>query len=102
MFRRKRTFRKRRTFKKRRFSRRKPLPKYDGLVRVKFQASKESTVADGNGIANFRVDWGDQDSAVAIGSIKINDCSEKTRYFNLYRYFRVQGVSIRYMPYQFN
>jgi len=102
MFRKKRTFRKRRFARKRTFRRKSALPRYDGMVRVKFDASKEATVGDGNGIASFRVDWGDQDTAIAANVLKLKDCPELPRYFALYRYFKIQGVSIRYMPYQFN
>jgi len=59
-----RTFKRKRTFKrtKKRFIRkRSALPRYDGMVRVKLQASKEMIVRTmpGSGVSNFVVTWGD-------------------------------------------
>lgn len=96
---------KKRTFKKRRFVRRRqPLPKYDGMVRVKMQASKEIIVRTlpGSGIANFLVSWGQQITAPGVDSMVIRDCAEWVRYKNLYRYFCVAGVRTEYKPYGFN
>jgi len=40
-------------------------------------------------------------TAPAVASIGILDCPEWVRYSNLYRYFRVQGVKMKWLPYKF-
>ncbi len=54
----KRTFRKKRFSRKRRTTRRAPGIKYDGMIKVKLQATKEINNTDGNGVATFAVSWG--------------------------------------------
>lgn len=81
---RKRTFRKRTT----RF-RRQPLPRYDGMVRIKMQAFKELNNTDVSGISSMLVDWGDQRNAPVADIIRLQDSIEWTRYKNLYRFFRI-------------
>ncbi len=78
------------------------LPKYDGMVRVKMQASKELTNTDINGNSSMTVDWGNQVDGTAGNVIRIQDCPEWARYMALYRMFRIQGVKMQYQPYGFN
>ncbi len=97
-------FRKRRMSRRRRTTRRKgTLPKYDGMVRVKIEVSKEMIVpAASANIVEFNVTWGNQIAAPGTqNSIVIRDSPEWLRYQALYNYFRVQGVSMKYIPYGF-
>lgn len=96
----KRTFRKKRFMRKR--SRKSALPRYDGMVRVKMTADKQTVVLDGFGNSAMIIDWGNQIDAPAAGAIRIQDTPEWDRYSSLYRYFRIQGVKMRWLPYQFN
>ncbi len=60
------------------------MPKYDGMVRVKFQATKEILVAGASGTAEFTVRWGDNVSGAMAGNIVLADCPEFPRYQALY------------------
>ncbi len=83
----KRTFRKKRFARKR--ARKSSLPRYDGMVRVKMTADKQSIVIDGFGNSAMIIDWGNQIDAPAVGAIRIRDTPEWIRYSELYRYFRI-------------
>ncbi len=97
-----RTFKKRRFSRKKRFTRRSTLPKYDGMIRLKLQATKELDNTDISGISNLVVEWGDQIAAPVTDVIRIRDCQEWVRFKNVYRFFRVQGVRMDYHPYGFS
>ncbi len=82
---RKPTFRKKRFTRKRRFNRKQPLPMYDGMIRVKIQATKELNNTDGSGVTTFDVLWGDQVNAASANVLRIADSLEFPKYKNIYR-----------------
>ncbi len=91
---------KRRT--KKRFSRRRqPLPRYDGMIRIKMQANKEVLVGDGNGVAEFRVSWGDTITNGGANALTTLDAPEITRFENLYAQMSVSGCKMQFIPYKF-
>jgi len=98
----KRSMKKRRFSRKRRGSRRSAMPRYDGMVRVKLQATKEIIVAGGSGGAAFTVSWGNQITPATAGTIVPQDCPELVRYGALYQQFSIAGVKMQFKPYKFN
>lgn len=98
----KRRFKKKkaRSFRRRRRMSRRPrtAPRYDGGVRVKFKQYQEY-FSDGAAGTYMTINWGDQFTGVInANTISLNSCAEWTRYSNLYRYFQVRGVKIKWLP----
>lgn len=83
----------RRKFKKRRGSRkrftrkrRQARPKYDGMICIKMQASKELVTTEGiPESVDFNVQWGDQISGTTPNIINFTDCPEWIRYRDIYQ-----------------
>ncbi len=98
----KRTFKKKRFMRKRTKTARKSGIHYDGMIKVKLQATREFTNSGVTGVSTMNVLWGDHLSAPATNQLTIQDCPEWDRYKELYQQFCVQGVKIAYKPYSFN
>ncbi len=99
----KRKFKKRRVSRRRSFrKRRTPMPKYDGMIRIKMQATKEFVTTEGAPTkVSFFVQWGDQISGTQANVVNLLDCPEWVRYRDLYQAFSISGCKMHYMPYKF-
>lgn len=97
----KRATKKKRFFRKRTTSRRRSSGiKYDGMIKVKLQATREMIDSNISGISTQIINWGNQiNGPNEISHANIKDCPEWVRYSELYKMFCVQGVKIMYKPY---
>lgn len=97
----KRATKKKRFFRKRTSSRRRSSGiKYDGMIKVKLQATREMVDSTAAGISTQIINWGNQiNGPNEISHANIKDSPEWVRYSELYKMFCVQGVKIMYKPY---
>jgi len=100
----KRATKKKRFFRKRTTSRkRKSSIQYDGMIKVKLQATSELNDGGITGVSTKTINWGNQiNLANELAHVNIQDCPEWGRYSQLYKMFCVQGVKVEYKPYSFS
>lgn len=97
----KRTFKKRRFTRKRTMTRKKSTINYDGMIKVKMQATRDFNNGDLNGVATMKVRWGNQLLAPSVNTLTIQDCPEWVRYRQLYKKFCIQGLKMEYKPWTY-
>lgn len=67
----KKTFRKRKFARKRTFSKKKSAIQYDGMIKVKMQATKELINTDIDGRSTMQINWGNQLAPPAANELNV-------------------------------